>query len=304
LSLLEHCLIPDWPAPKHVRALQTTRNGGVSAAPYASLNLGDHVGDNPLAVSRNRMLLAHLLPGEPVWLKQVHGIVVVDAAQAVCGCDTLLVEQLAIRLGEPNTFAKSLVMAKPAVRGSSRLAASDETTGGTTAPDGFAAPCRGGYPQADACITSHPGTVCVVMAADCLPVLLCDEQGSTVGAVHAGWRGLCDGVIESTVHAMNVPPFSLMAWLGPAIGPQAFEVGEEVRAAFVAQQPEAAAAFISGISGKWYADIYLLARLRLNALGVTRIYGGGLCTHTDSMHFFSYRRDGVTGRMGTFIWLE
>jgi len=276
MSLLEHCLIPDWPAPKNVHALQTTRNGGVSATPYASLNLGDHVGDNPLAVSRNRMLLAPLLPGEPVWLKQVHGKVVADAAQTTCGCDTLLAE--------------------PAVCGSSRVAAS-------LAPDGFAAPCRGGYPEADASVSSRPGAVCVVMTADCLPLLLCDEQGNVVGAVHAGWRGLCDGVIESTVRAMNVPPDTLMAWLGPAIGPQAFEVGEEVRAAFIARQQEASAAFVPDISGKWHADIYQLARLRLNALGITRIYGGGICTHTDSMHFFSYRRDGVTGRMGAFIWL-
>jgi YfiH family protein len=243
MNLLEHCIIPYWPAPKNVRALQTTRNGGCSVAPYASLNFGDHVGDAPLAVERNRMLLQPLLPSEPVWLKQVHGTVVADAGQASC------------------------------------------------------------WPQADACITSHSGAVCVVMTADCLPVLMCDEQGCVVGAAHAGWRGLCDGIIEQTVRAMNVPPPSLMAWLGPAIGQQAFEVGEEVRAAFVAQQPEAAAAFAPGISGKWYADIYQLARLRLHALGITHIYGGSLCTHSDPKRFFSFRRDGTTGRMGTFIWI-
>ena len=244
MSLLEHCIVPDWPAPKNVKTLQTTRNGGCSAAPYASLNLGDHVGDAPHAVARNRMLLNSLLPSEPVWLKQVHGTVVADAGQTSC------------------------------------------------------------WPEADACITTHPGAVCVVMTADCLPVLLCDERGSAIGAAHAGWRGLCDGVIEQTVHAMNVPPQTIMAWLGPAIGPQAFEVGEEVRAAFVAQQPEAATAFAPGAPGKWLADIYQLARLRLHALGVTRIYGGGLCTYADPQRFFSYRRDGATGRMGTFIWME
>jgi len=257
MSLLEHCIIPNWPAPQNVRTLQTTRNGGYSATPYASLNLGDHVGDAPLTVERNRMLLQSLLPSEPVWLKQVHGTVMADAGQTTC------------------------------------------------------------WPQADACITTHPGAVCVVMTADCLPVLLCDEQGSVVAAAHAGWRGLCDGVIEQTVRAMNVPPPSLMAWLGPAIGPHAFEVGEEVRAAFVAQQPEAAAAFIPsprplageggalapGEGNKWLADIYQLARQRLHALGITRIYGGDLCTHTDHQRFFSYRRDGQTGRMGTFIWI-
>lgn len=243
MSLLEHCIIPDWPAPKNVRTLQTTRIGGVSAVPYDSLNLGDHVGDAPLAVERNRMLLNSLLPGEPVWLKQVHGTAVVDAGRTSC------------------------------------------------------------YPQADASFTSHPGAACVVMTADCLPVLLCDDLGSVVGAAHAGWRGLRDGVIEQTVRAMNVPPQSLMAWLGPAIGPQAFEVGEEVRAAFVGLQPEATAAFTPGVSEKWLADIYQLARLRLHAQGVTRIYGGGLCTYTDQQRFFSYRRDGATGRMGTFIWM-
>lgn len=243
MSILQHCITPEWPAPANVRALQTTRNGGVSVAPYASLNLGSHVGDNPLAVSRNRMLLAPLLPSEPVWLNQVHGIGVADAGHAGC------------------------------------------------------------LPEADASVSKHPGAVCVVMTADCLPVLLCDDMGSVVGAAHAGWRGLCDGVIESTVSAMNVPASTLMAWLGPAIGPGEFEVGDEVRAAFVAKQPQAAAAFMACNNGKWLADIYQLARLRLNDLGISRIYGGGLCTYREAERFYSYRRDGVTGRMGTFIWL-
>ena len=241
--LKDGCFIPDWPAPKNVRSLQTTRNGGVSVAPYNSFNLGSHVGDVELAVARNRMLLEPMLPSEPVWLKQVHGTVVVDAGQADC------------------------------------------------------------WPQADACVSGHPGAVCVVMTADCLPVLLCDDQGSVVGAAHAGWRGLCDGVLEQTVLAMKAPPASLMAWFGPAISVQAFEVGDEVRTAFVERQSQAAAAFAPGTGGKWFADIYQLARLRFNALGITRIYGGGLCTYTDAERFFSYRRDGVTGRMGTFVWL-
>ncbi|CAG9932341.1 peptidoglycan editing factor PgeF [Candidatus Nitrotoga arctica] len=244
MNLLEHCIIPDWPAPKNIRTLQTTRNGGISAAPYNSLNLSSNVGDAPLAVARNRMLLEPMLPSEPVWLKQVHGVVVTDAAQAEC------------------------------------------------------------WPEADACVSTHPGAVCVVMTADCLPVLLCNDKGSVISAVHAGWRGLCDGVIEHTVRAMDVPPNTLMAWLGPAIGPRAFEVGDEVRAEFIGKDQQAAAAFVSDTSGKWFADIYQLAGLRLNALGVTRVYGGGLCTYTDSANFFSYRRDSVTGRMGTFIWLD
>ena len=246
----EHLIFPDWPAPARVRALQTTRQGGFSAAPYASLNLGSHVGDAPLAVARNRMALNTLLPSEPVWLNQVHGVTVVDVGQASC------------------------------------------------------------LPQADASVSNRPGGVCVVMTADCLPVLLCDAAGRVVGAAHAGWRGLCDGVIEATVACMGVAPGSLMAWLGPAIGPSAFEVGEEVRAAFLAQQPEAETAFTpasgnAGVGGgKWYADIFALARLRLAALGIERVYGGGVCTYSDAERFFSYRRDGVTGRMGSFIWLE
>ena len=244
MSLSEHFIVPNWPAPDNVRAFQTTRQGGLSAAPYASLNLGTHVGDQPLIVARNRMLLAPMLPSEPVWLNQVHGVAVADAGNAGC------------------------------------------------------------LPEADACFSTHPGAVCVVMTADCLPVLLCDDKGTVVGAAHAGWRGLCDGVIEATVQAMQVPASTLMAWLGPAIGPEKFEVGDEVRAAFLAQHAQAAAAFVAGIEGKWMADIYQLARLRLQSLGIARIYGGDLCTYSDEQRFFSYRRDGVTGRMGTFIWLS
>ena len=244
MSLLEHCLIPDWPVPKNVHALQTTRSGGVSVAPFDSFNLGTHVGDAPQAVARNRQLLAPLMLSEPVWLQQVHGTVVVNADAASC------------------------------------------------------------VPQADACIARHRGAVCVVMTADCLPVLLCDETGTVVGAAHAGWKGLAAGVIEATVQAMDVDPHKLLAWLGPAISQRAFEVGAEVRAEFIAQNPQATEAFLPGVGGKWMADIYLLARQRLHALGVTRVSGGDLCTHSDPARFFSYRRDGVTGRMGTFIWLE
>jgi YfiH family protein len=244
MILTEHLITPDWPAPVNVKSLQTTRIGGVSIASYESLNLGDHVGDAPLAVERNRMLLNSLLPSEPVWLEQAHGTIVANADMAGC------------------------------------------------------------LPQADACIARHPSAVCVVMTADCLPVLLCDTHGSVVGVAHAGWKGLAAGVIEATVEKMAVAPHNLMAWLGPAISQHAFEVGEEVRTAFVAMQPQSASAFIPGKNGKWYADLYALARLRLNALGVTTICGGGYCTYRERERFFSYRRDRVTGRMGTFIWLE
>jgi len=245
-SIYGGCIIPNWPAPPRVKALQTTRRGGVSVAPYDSLNLGDHVGDARLAVAHNRQLLSSVLPGEPLWLNQVHGVNVVNAD------------------------------------------------------------AEGGVPCADACVATQKGAVCAVMTADCLPVLLCDDNGSVVGAVHAGWRGLCAGVIEHTVMSLNVQPRRLMAWLGPAIGPAAFEVGAEVRTAFMVEQPQAADAFaaVPGAGNKYMADIYLLARQRLEALGIFRIYGGGLCTFTDRERFFSYRRDGVTGRMGTFIWLD
>ncbi len=247
-------IVPDWPAPDNVRALQTTRHGGVSAGVYASMNLGDHVGDDPALVAQNRALLRARLPADPVWLKQVHGNAVADADHAI------------------------------------------------------------GVPEADASVAQKPGTVCAVLTADCLPVLLCDHAGTVVGAAHAGWRGLAGGAVEAAVRAMGVEPASLMAWLGPAIGPQAFEVGEEVRQAFMAHDPDAHKAFHpspalrtrdSALSTqKWLADIYLLARQRLALIGVERVYGGGLCTYGDSERFFSYRRDGATGRMASLVWLE
>jgi len=158
--------------------------------------------------------------------------------------------------------------------------------------------------DADASFASQPGTVCVVMTADCLPVLLCNDDGTVVAATHAGWRGLCDGVLEASVAATGVEPSSLMAWLGPAIGPDAFEVGAEVRAAFMACDPAAEQAFSAIGEGKYLADIYLLARQRLAALGVTRVYGGDFCTVIDRERFFSYRRDKSTGRMASLIWLQ
>ena len=242
--------IPDWPCPPGVRALISTRQGGVSEGPYASLNLGAHVGDDPSAVAENRARLTANLPAEPLWLEQVHGIEVIDAAHAL---------------------ASNLP------------------------------------PRADAAWARQSGVVCTVMTADCLPLLLCDRSGSVVAAAHAGWRGLCAGVIEATVRAMKVPGADLLAYLGPAIGPAAFEVGDEVRSAFVAQAPEAAHCFKharDAQTGKWLADIYELARLRLRALGVADMYGGTACTYGDAGRFHSYRRDGArSGRMASMIWL-
>lgn len=236
-------LFPEWPVPGNVRSLQTLRSGGCSPAPWTSFNLGDHVGDEPSRVAANRAALRDLLPAEPLWLQQVHGLAVLDA-------------------GSP---AASL--------------------------------------EADASFARETGKVCAVMTADCLPVLFCDHAGTVVAAAHAGWRGLLAGVLESTMQRMAVPPGELLAWLGPAIGPQAFEVGDEVRAAFVARDALAASAFSPLGTGKWLADICQLARQRLQAAGVGSISGGEWCTVSDATRFFSYRRDGVTGRMASLIWL-
>ena len=159
-------------------------------------------------------------------------------------------------------------------------------------------------PEADASVARRAGAVCVVKAADCLPVLLADEAAGVVGAAHAGWRGLAAGVIEATVEEMRVAPKSLIAWLGPAIGPRVYEVGEEVRAAFLARDARAASAFVPNRPGHWLLDLYAVARQRLGALGVTRVYGGGYCTYSDSARFPSFRRDGTRERIAAFVWLE
>jgi YfiH family protein len=247
-------LVPNWPAPSHVRAVSTTRSGyfqgqtalGSSQPPYECFNLADHVGDDAAAVAANRAQLAAALqlPAAPVWLEQVHSAGVARLPAAVA------------------------------------------------------------RPRADASVTTEPGVVCAVLTADCLPVLLCDREGTRVAAAHAGWRGLAGGVLEATVAALNVPGAQLLAWLGPAIGPKAFEVGEEVRAAFVSQDAGTAAAFVPTRPGHWLADLYALARRRLARLDIDAVYGGDCCTFEDPQRFYSYRRDGRTGRMASLIWLE
>jgi hypothetical protein len=237
-------IVPDWPAPPGVRALITTRAGGVSRGAYAGLNLSLNSGDEAGAVARNRAALRPWLPAEPLWLRQVHGTAVVEADSV-----------------EDN-------------------------------------------PEADASISRGPRRVCAVLTADCLPLLLCDETGTIVAAVHAGWRGLCSGVIEQTLRAMDRPPQVLLAYLGPAIGPAAYEVGAEVRAAFLAADAQSEGAFAPGAPGKFHADLYALARRRLARSGVSGIYGGGYCTYTERERFYSYRRDGATGRMASLIWME
>ncbi len=236
----------DWPAPPHVRALQTRRGGGVSEGLFATLNLGDHVGDDPLAVAENRrrVCAALGLDTPPQWLEQVHGTRVV-------------------------------VLPDPERR-----------------------------PQADACWAAQPGVVCAVLTADCLPVLLCADDGSVVAAAHAGWRGLAAGVLEATLAALPLASSRCIAWLGAAIGLMAFEVGPEVRQALVEADTGCAEAFTRGRDDRWHADLYWLARRRLLAAGVAAVYGGGMCTVGDASSWFSHRRDGRSGRMASLIWID
>ena len=265
-------LIPDWPAPSGVRAVFTTRAGGVSAVPYDSMNLGDHVGDLPERVAANRARLQQATGTRAVFLKQVHG---------------------------------------------SDVLALDVST-----PQGQ---------QADACVTVQRKLACTIMVADCLPVLLTTEEGSVVAAAHAGWRGLAgtegQGVLESVYKSFSAlaqvkraqTAIKTIAWLGPCIGPSAFEVGPEVKAAFEAVQPEAGRLFVDigeKGKGKYLANLPALARLRLQALGITQIYGNDgsapWCTVSNPSRFFSHRRDagisgngfGTTGRMAACIWLD
>ncbi|BCB27752.1 laccase domain protein [Sulfurimicrobium lacus] len=296
-------IVPDWPAPASVHALVTTRAGGVSVAPYACLNLGDHVGDDPIAVAANRRMLQTSLPTEPVWLKQVHGRGIADADHAA---------------GVPNGHGKSVTpdhetcrdrfphpSPPPApARGVPAGIGSKAAQSGETG-EGDEGSLRESQITADGSVARKSGVVCAVLTADCLPVLLCDRAGTVVAAAHAGWRGLADGVVEAAVAAMAVEAGEVLAWLGPAIGPQAFEVGGEVRQIFMEHDPAADSAFVPSVNaGKWLADIYLLARQRLARIGVSAVYGGDCCTYSDAERFYSYRRDGVTGRIASLVWID
>jgi YfiH family protein len=244
------CFEPRWPTVPGVHARFTLRSGGISQGAYESFNLGAHVGDMPASVAQNRVRLRQQLelPGEPLWLQQVHGCQVIDADQPKAS--------------------------------------------GPMSP-----------PRADAAVTRRPGTVLAALVADCLPVLFAACDGSAIGIAHAGWRGLAAGVLEATVHALSGHG-ALQAWLGPAIGPDHFEVGEEVRAAFLAHAAGSAAAFTPNARGRWQCDLVALAQARLAALGVARIDADGRCSFAESQHFYSYRRDGTTGRMAALVWLR
>lgn len=251
-------LLPEWPAPSGVQAVCSTRRGGVSAAPYDSLNLGDHVGDDAAQVVRNRALFQRKLGVPPIFLSQVHGT---DVLQL-----------------DANT------------------------------PNGCVA---------DAAVTDHPGVACTIMVADCLPVLLVSRTGALVAAAHAGWRGLAGpgglGILEATYQRLGALAQSgealeaseTLAWLGPCIGPQAFEVGDEVRTAFVAHDARAGQMF-QRHGEKWLADLAGLARQRLNALGIVQVYGNDSsmpwCTVGNPSRFFSHRRDRISGRLAVAIW--
>ena len=247
-------LRPDWSADG-VGGLMTTRRGGVSVAPYDSMNLRVEVGDEAAAVARNQALFASAVGGVPVFLNQVHGARV-------------------LRLGRADTLRDS---AKHA---------------------------------ADASVTTEPGVACTVMVADCLPVLFAAPAGRGVGAAHAGWRGLAGGVLENTVTmlcaAADCAPGEVHAWLGACIGPRRFEVGADVLQAFGVAPREGTSSprFAAASPGKWMADLAGLARDRLQSAGVQSISGGGWCTVEDGSRFFSFRRDGVTGRMAAAVWID
>ena len=238
---------PDWLAPDNVMALVTTRSGGVSAAPYASFNLAQHVGDVAQAVDANRHLLAAALqtPLQWQWLQQVHGTDVVRVNRA-----------------------------------------GDELI-------------------ADGLITATPGIACCVLTADCLSVFFTASDGSEVAVAHAGWRGMVAGILANTVRGMSVAPENLLVWLGPAIGPCHFEVGEDVREAFLAVSSHNADCFQpTSRQGKYMADLFGLARRQLRDLGVQHIAGGGECTCCESDKYFSYRSEGTTGRQLSLIYLQ
>lgn len=237
-------IVPDWPAPPRIRALITTRSGGASGAPYDSMNLGEHVGDDPEACRENRARLRALLPSEPLWMRQVHGTRVIEAAQWSLGI------------------------------------------------------------EADGAVARGPGAVIGVLTADCLPVLFCDREGGAVGVAHAGWRGLASGVLEATIAKMAVAPGRLMAYLGPGIGAEVYEVGEDVLEAFVRDDAASVQAFMPHTPGKYFADLTLLARQRLAKTGIMSVHGGQFCTLSEHERFYSYRRDGRTGRMASLIWVS
>jgi YfiH family protein len=238
-------ILPEWSAPRHIKAFTTTRRGGISEGPYQTMNLGLHVGDEHAAVleNRRRLLQVMSMPCEPLWLNQTHSAKVIDAdVQGVCAAD-------------------------------------------------------GAY-------TDHSGVVLAVLTADCLPIVIVDRDGIELAVVHAGWRGLAGGIVENAVGRFR-SVCGLQAWLGPAIGSRAFEVGDDVKTAFVTKVGSHEQFFKPGISaGKYWCDLYALARAELVAAGCDQVFGGQYCTYSQSEYFHSHRRDGTpSGRMATVAWI-
>lgn len=257
-------LRPQWPAAQRIGALMSTRAGGVSQRPWNSLNLGDAVGDDPLAVAENRRRFVAAIGARPVWLRQVHGDRVVRATAGLA-----------------------------------------QAIGATDADP----------PQADAAWTDEPGVACVVQVADCLPLLLAAPEGRAVAAAHAGWRGLAGGVVEAALASLcagaGCDAEDVVAWLGPCIGPRRFEVGADVLQAFGESPTEPdERRFVLGPrvaadgASRWLANLPQLVRERLARAGVNRISGGDCCTVEDGARFFSYRRDGRTGRLAAAVWID
>ena len=247
---MQQYLSPNWSTPPNIRAYITTRNGGFSQKPYTNFNLGDHVGDNPKTVQKNRTKLKSDLKliNEPIWLKQTH------STKVIC---------------LDNQITKSQ-------------------------PE-----------EADASYTTQPNVICAVLTADCLPLLLAAKDGSVVAAIHAGWQGLAAGIIENTLLKLKTITKleDLLVWLGPAIGPKAFLVKDDVRQQFLQKDPKTELAIHKHDENTWLVDMYAIAKQRLHAYNVTKIYGSDFCTYTDQELFFSYRRDQqITGRMASLIY--
>lgn len=299
-------LRPGWPAPAMVQAAVTTREGPLPTQNSAcGFNVGTRCGDDPALVARNRAFLrdALALPAEPCWLHQVHGVRVVVL-------DRPFSDPLP-QAGEGDVRATPTHDFLPP-------RAVEEGIPGASTDKGFLPPLAGeggrrpeggnialtpaAEPEADAAVTRTPGVTLAIQTADCLPVLFCADDGSEIAAAHAGWRGLSAGVLEATLAAMQTPRANILAWLGPAIAAQSYEVGEEVRAAFLAHDVRATSAFTATRPGHWLCDLYVLAHQRLRAAGVPQVFGGGLDTFTDP-RLHSYRRDGArSGRMVSLIW--
>lgn len=244
-------IMPNWPAPKQIKAVTTTRIGGISTPPFHSFNLAMHVGDDLNDVQKNRNCLINSLnlPSDPAWLNQEHGNIVADI--------------------------------------------SGLTNHQTINADGS-------YANLNKLLFS----VCAVLTADCLPILICNKQGTEIAALHGGWRGLLEGIIQSGISKFQSRPQELLVWLGPAIGPQKYEIGDEVREQFLTKLINSDKAFKQIGDKKYLMNIYQIARQQFNQLGIDKIYGGDLCTYSDEKQFFSHRRDGQTGRQATLIWRQ